>query len=549
MPQCKQCQNEFKITPQAKELLARFEVPDPKLCPYCRMQRRQNFRNERTLYNRKCDLTGEKIVSLFADDRPFTVYSQDAWWSDKWSPPKADFDFSRPFFEQFRELQLKAPRMALLSKESDNSEYMNHSAKNKDCYIGFSVVHCEKVFYAMMVEKGEYLVDVTYCYDHCNLCYEAFHCYRCYGCIYATECRGCTDCKFIYDCSGCTNCFLCWNLRNKEYCFMNEQLTEEEYNKKIEKYKILKHEDKLKLIEQWEDIKNNKAIHKDSRQINCTNCTGDYIVNANNCHDVFHLFEGENSAYLFHCWHIKEGMDLSNNSTAEFSYETHGIVNASHIKFVNYSYDNSFIEYCDHVFDSEHCFGCVGLKKGKYRILNKQYEEDDYKKLKAKIIEHMKKTGEYGEFFPYSLSPFAYNETIANELFPLKKEQTLKLGSEWRDAEKQLAIPEDSILAKDLPAIIDEVKDDILDKFIICEQTQKPFKLQKQELEIYRQLKVPVPHLHPDVRYENRLKQRTSIYFSNVRCSKCDKEVRTTYDKDSKVKTIYCEQCYNEKIY
>jgi hypothetical protein len=35
----------------------------------------------------------------------------------------------------------------------------------------------------------------------------------------------------------------------------------------------------------------------------------------------------------------------------------------------------------------------------------------------------MQTTGEWGEFFDPSLSPFGYNETVAMEYFPLKKER------------------------------------------------------------------------------------------------------------------------------
>ncbi|MEI8092157.1 MAG: hypothetical protein WCG98_08430 [bacterium] len=43
-----------------------------------------------------------------------------------------------------------------------------------------------------------------------------------------------------------------------------------------------------------------------------------------------------------------------------------------------------------------------------------------------KIIEKMEADGERGEFFPTSLSPFGYNETVAMEYFPLTKEEAMK---------------------------------------------------------------------------------------------------------------------------
>ena len=33
--------------------------------------------------------------------------------------------------------------------------------------------------------------------------------------------------------------------------------------------------------------------------------------------------------------------------------------------------------------------------------------------------------GEWGEFFPASLSPFGYNETVANEYYPLSRDSVI----------------------------------------------------------------------------------------------------------------------------
>ena len=120
---CTQCSQPFTITDGDQALYERFQVPEPTLCPNCRLQRRYNMRNERVLYRRKCDLTGAPIVTIFAPDSPYTVYSQDAWWSDNWDQMQygVDVDFTRPILRQLKDIQLKQPRLALLGKDSDNS--------------------------------------------------------------------------------------------------------------------------------------------------------------------------------------------------------------------------------------------------------------------------------------------------------------------------------------------------------------------------------------------------------------------------------------------
>ncbi|NOZ44885.1 MAG: hypothetical protein GXP45_07230, partial [bacterium] len=74
----------------------RIQIPTPKLCPEERQRRRLLFRNERKLYRRKCDATGESIISMYSPDPPtgqagkeYIVYKQDFWWSDKWNVMKS----------------------------------------------------------------------------------------------------------------------------------------------------------------------------------------------------------------------------------------------------------------------------------------------------------------------------------------------------------------------------------------------------------------------------------------------------------------------------
>ena len=44
--------------------------------------------------------------------------------------------------------------------------------------------------------------------------------------------------------------------------------------------------------------------------------------------------------------------------------------------------------------------------------------------------------GEWGEFFPSSLSPFGYNETVAQEYFPMTREEVIgKTLFNWSDYE------------------------------------------------------------------------------------------------------------------
>jgi len=58
----------------------KYLIPSPTLCPECREQRRISFANVRNLYKRKCDATGENIISMYSPDKKYSVYKQDFWW-------------------------------------------------------------------------------------------------------------------------------------------------------------------------------------------------------------------------------------------------------------------------------------------------------------------------------------------------------------------------------------------------------------------------------------------------------------------------------------
>jgi hypothetical protein len=211
------------------------------------------------------------------------------------------------------------------------------------------------------------------------------------------------------------------------------------------------------------------------------------------------------------------------------------------------------------------------MKRGEYCILNKQYTKEEYEKLVPKIIEHMRKTsyqspngsgtgqaGEWGEFFPVELSPFAYSETIAQEYFPLSKEEILKRGWRWRDQTDEMPKVSKVIPAEKLPDAIDDIPDDILNWAIIPEggdpsagsgpSAKRPFKITKQELDFYRKMRLPIPHFHPDERHHRRMALRNLRKLWKRPCMKCGKTMETTYAPD-RPEIVYCEECYLKEVY
>jgi hypothetical protein len=161
----------------------------------------------------------------------------------------------------------------------------------------------------------------------------------------------------------------------------------------------------------------------------------------------------------------------------------------------------------------------------------------------------MKKTGEWGRFFDQSLNPFAYNEGSAQEFFPLSKKQALEQDFHWREAEEDQTSVSRVIPASELPDTVDVVPDDILNWAVKCEQTGRIFRIIKQELTFYREHSIPIPHTHPNIRFENRVARYANAPVLYARtCMKCLKDIQTTYAPD-RSEIVYCEDCYLKEVY
>src|SRR3989344_4198452 len=442
MPTCKNCQKDFLIEPDDFTFYEKIGVPAPTLCPECRQMRRYAWRNDRNLYRRPCDLCQKSTVAMYSTDKPFKVYCRDCWGGDLpaqaggWDAEKygREYDFSRPFFEQFAELQKAVPRIAMLGKNSTRSEYTNHSSDNKDCFMGSSLVDCQNGLYSYFVFHSQDCMDCMLVYVKSERCYECMDVDGCYQCQFCELCNQCVQCLYCYDCRGCTNCFLSTNLRNKSNVFLNEQLSPEAYKKKVAEFNLGSYQVRQTLYLQFLALRQ-QAIRKYATVERSVNVTGDHIFNSKNLRACFSVNDAEDVAYAINAEEIKDSMDIYQSGfKIELLYECNAQIRNYNSKFCNCTYDVSHLEYCDICFNSQNLFGCIGIKKGEYMILNKRYSPEDYKELVRKIKIQMTNDKTYGEFFPIALSPFGYNETH-NPIFGTKmtKEEVLAKGWKWED--------------------------------------------------------------------------------------------------------------------
>ncbi|EKD78246.1 MAG: hypothetical protein ACD_41C00384G0001, partial [uncultured bacterium] len=240
---------------------------------------------------------------------------------------------------------------------------------------------------------------------------------------------------------------------------------------------------------------------------------------------------------------------------SELIYEAHAGMAGYNLKFCNICADSRDLQYCDCCFQgSSNLFGCIGLKKSQYCILNKPYSEMEYHQLEKKIIEQMRTAGEYGEFFPIRYAPFAYNESAAPEYFPCTPEQVTALGGRWQvEDRKQYKVQTYRVLSDSTL-----VSDDILQALLACQHCQRNYRLTQAELAFYRRTGVPIPQWCPDCRHLQRMQLRNPRQLWQRQCmctqtdhahhGRCSVEFETTFSPERK-ELVYCEQCYQKEVY
>lgn len=550
---CQQCFSEFRLSQDDLDFLdrispsfagTRFQIPLPRLCPNCRLRRRLVFRNERSLYKRRCDHSGKMIVSAYSPDKSVTVYENDTWWGDAWDPLSfgRDYDPDVPFFKQFRELVYQTPLVNLLNTQSENSVYTHNATYNKDCYMLFCGSYNQSCLYCYWIQNSTDCVDCFGC-RRSELCYECIDCDGCYELFFSQNCRSSSSSCLLYDCVNCSDCVACCGLRGKSYYWLNEKLPKEEFSRRREK---LKHSYSFQqsLAKEFESlcIKLPRAW---SQQRRTESCSGDYCYDSKNCRNCFDAKGSEDCAHCQNIVDVKDSRDITFfGLPGELLYECCNIgINSYHCLFSSYGYGNQEIYYCYNSHFCCHLFGCANIHHKKYCVLNKQYSETEYARLVSQIISDMTKREEWGEFFPASLSPFCYNETTAQDYFPLLKDEALQAGYRWQEDAQESPSVKRTINAAELPDDVGQCSDCVLDSAIICQESKRPFRITRQELSFYRRTWTPLPRVHPDLRYQRRLKLRNPRNLWPRQCANCSTQIETSFSP-TRPEAVLCEKCY-----
>lgn len=519
---------ENRITDRDLEFYKKIGVPPPLLSPEERRRRRFAFRNERFLYKRKSSLSEKEIISCVHPDDPWRVYSSQEWFSDMWDATQygRPYDFSKTFMEQYFELQKVVPAIAQNGLNNENCPYANYAASCKNCHLIFGSVYCEDCLYGNPYYCKS-CIDSLLVRDS-ELCYECVTCEKCYECFYCQDCAGSYGLLFCYDCHASKNLIGCVGLRNKEYYIFNKPYSKEDYEKAKAALNLSDQQQFENLKKKFEELKL-QYPRKFAMMLQTENCTGDYVYSSKNSFDCYDVQRLEDCSYSAQVIDMKDCYDCNYMEECELCYEYICNYKNQRVFFSVWCHTCSDIWYSSYCVSSSNLFGCIGMRHKEYCILNKQYTKEEYEDLKKRIVEQMKREGSFGEFFHPSLSLFCYNETVAQEYFPLTKEDALKRGYRWREKDpKEYLPPTNEILA--------------------CSECEKNYRIEKMESTFYKRYGLGVPSKCPDCRHKARLALRNPRMLFERHCTKCSIPVKSTYAPDRK-ETIFCEKCYLQSAY
>lgn len=540
MSLCVECGSKFIVREEEREFLNKLvpdfvsdvgEIPDPSLCPYCRQIRRLSYRPWLFLTRVKCAATGEMVVSQYPETVPFPVYGNEAWKSDSWDA----LDYGREFqpepamFGQLEELRNRVPHRAVTLDMSESSGFCNTGYGLKNCYLCFNCLGAEGCLYCDGPTKSVDCIDCSYL-SECELCYQCVNCQHCYNLQSSESCSQCRDSYFLLNCRSCESCIGCVNLSHKKFHIFNERCSKVAFDAFVRERRLHEYSARKEFEQEcWKFFAQHPHPHMISRL--AEDATGNYIFESGAIVDSFYINKAER---LSHCYGLtgpaSDCMDVCGaGAGCQWTYECCVVgLNSYNLQFCFDCWDgNRDLFYCMMCLGCSNCFGCVGLKRKSCCILNKQYTKSEYEVLVPKIIQAMKARGEWGEFFPTSLSPIHYNISLASIYQPLQRAAAADKGYQWYD----LPIPSSEgiisweELGEELPAD---------DKSLIVESTydHRPFKITAEELKRYRKLNVPLPR-YDYVRRLSKLRRRVGgLRLHHTVCGESKETVLTAYPED-----------------
>ena len=588
---CKYSGENFPIFEKDLELIEKispviawkkFIYSIPEISPKIRQIMRLAFRNERKLYN--IEINWKKLISTVHLEMRKNILETNSFFDTDFS--KTNIENIDDFYKDFEKLLHKVPYIDRLLINAENSPYVNQEANPKNCHLVSGWVDNEDCMYSWFLEKCQDMIDCYSCSDNSNNSYESIRVFNSSKIFFSQDIKDSYNIYFSREIINWKNIIFWFDITSWEYIYKDKQYTKEKWE---EIYKDF--EKKLKTNSWLEELKKEYEEFLKSKKLrwqlntNSENTIWAMFMNAKDIFSWITVNNSENLRYWAINNNVKNSMDLESYWQWEKLFNvSSGYDNQNTCAVTTHSWASYNTFYSLYVWNSNNCFGCFWLKNKEYCILNKQYSKEEWEEKVVKIIEEKQKNKTWWEFIYPKFSSFPYNDTVAMEYFPPKKVvfikdnkilNTKKISENWvwiiyvlepekfiskavfdfgweekmeifyRTKEQEINIPEwiEVVFTKDLANNLDEIWDEILNKAIICEVSNRPFRISKKELDFYKKHWISLPRIHYDIRHLNRLNFLPKRVISMKKCEVCKQDKLTNYPDYKNI----CEDCYNKK--
>ena len=388
------------------------------------------------------------MISRFPESSRINVVSNKDFNSirDDLSRWGLQYDFSKDFFKNLQKLFVKTKIPWIFHYwENENCDYADVVLYCKNAYLSSIMIwNCENVFYSILTRTNSTnIFNSIFSVENCDSVYNSSWTINSFNIFYSKYINNCNNCWFSSNLIWCSECIFCNELENVSYAINNKVYSKEYYKNKKEE--ILK--EKNRFLEYY------KNVDKYWKNYASTNVRWSFILESEDLENCFYAYNSKNARNSFFIWSIWWSENFF-DVCPWWWWEKYN----SDFYAINWAWDWSNNLYCcsqiwssSNIFYSyflescSYCIWCIGLKNKSYCILNKQYSKEEWKSLAIKIFSQMEQGGTLWEFFPWSLSPFYFNDTMAYLLDDsFTKEEVEKDWYMWRDEEIKIDIPENA---------------------------------------------------------------------------------------------------------
>ncbi len=526
----------------------RFNVPPSPFSPKARIWHYAvYFTVYQWWWNKHFD-TSEPVLTYIHPASGIRVLPDKEWFNRDFSEINLDYSVDKPFFDMFRELQIKIPANATRNVVEPENSIATVSLGDKDSFF-VSGCKSKNCMYLLDCQEAEGSVD---CNAGINItdCYRVNHSSRLHRCKFIFESYDCIDSSFLFDCRNCEFCFGATNKRNKKFIFFNEQLSEGEWRKRVAEINLGNYHVLEQNKKRFYELVENEAVWPENFNQNCENCTGEYLIDCSDCVMSSYGLKSHNNYYCYGIYNAR-GNAFSCVIPGENNYQQGTSGETANSKFSISLIRCDDLEYSFNCAYCTHCFGCVGLRHKKFHIFNRGYSEEEYWRRVDDLKCAMLERNEYGRPIPAAYTFAYFPESGPVMYLGANASDWDKIGAPRFNNSDEGAFGEMRLEGKEVrssqsvPENISDLDDSWVGVPIADERIKRPYAFLKPEIEFYKKHNIAPPRQHFTARINELMLFMNTGLMETVACAKCGKkDLIVAVNRMFKKRKFYCRECY-----